>query len=242
MPKPLKPFFSYFGGKYRIAPKYPRPRWKTLIEPFAGSAGYSVRYPNRDVRLYDINPTVFGTWDYLIKASRKEVLALPLVFDDLRDLSICQEAKWLIGWWVNQANAQPCNVPGAWMRESMEDEWFNSPYNHTHWSKGTRSRIACQLYAIRHWKVYNRSYRSIANRRATWFVDPPYQESGKRYPFSGLDYAHLADWTKSRRGQVIACGEPSDTWIPFRPFVITRRRAGYNRCTLSQEVIWTKNA
>lgn len=44
----LKPFFTYFGGKYRIAPRYPKPQYNTIIEPFAGSAGYSLRYPERE--------------------------------------------------------------------------------------------------------------------------------------------------------------------------------------------------
>ena len=31
----MKPFFTYFGGKYRVAPKYPSPLHETLIEPIA---------------------------------------------------------------------------------------------------------------------------------------------------------------------------------------------------------------
>ena len=39
----LKPFWRYYGGKYRAAPAYPPPRLGTIVEPFAGSAGYSLR-------------------------------------------------------------------------------------------------------------------------------------------------------------------------------------------------------
>ena len=35
----LKPFFTYYGGKYRAAPKYPEPVHGSIVEPFAGSAG-----------------------------------------------------------------------------------------------------------------------------------------------------------------------------------------------------------
>jgi hypothetical protein len=39
----LEPMFTYLGGKWRLAPKYPPPIHDTIIEPFCGSAGYSLR-------------------------------------------------------------------------------------------------------------------------------------------------------------------------------------------------------
>jgi len=42
----LRPFWRYYGGKWRAAPSYPSPRCETIIEPFAGAAGYSLRYPD----------------------------------------------------------------------------------------------------------------------------------------------------------------------------------------------------
>jgi site-specific DNA-adenine methylase len=39
----MRPFFRYFGTKWRLAQKQPKARG-TVREPFAGSAGYSV-YP-----------------------------------------------------------------------------------------------------------------------------------------------------------------------------------------------------
>ncbi len=35
----LKPFFCYFGGKWRAAPHYPTPKHAEIVEPFAGAAG-----------------------------------------------------------------------------------------------------------------------------------------------------------------------------------------------------------
>jgi hypothetical protein len=32
----LRPFWRYYGGKWRAAPRYPAPRYDTIIEPFAG--------------------------------------------------------------------------------------------------------------------------------------------------------------------------------------------------------------
>lgn len=231
----LKPFFTYFGGKYRIAPKYPRPRYGLLIEPFAGSAGYSVRYYNREVRLYDVNPQVFGTWDYLIKTPASEIRRLPLEIEDVRSLSIPQEAKWVIGWWLNKGHTQPCNVPGFWMREGTRP---NSV-----WGATVRERIASQVGCIRHWKIFNCCFTEIReNSAATWFIDPPYQDSGRCYPFNEVDYPQLASWTSSRAGQVVACGQEGDDWLPFRPFVETRGTGGYKMPGTSKEVIWTNDS
>lgn len=73
----LHPFFSFFGSKWRLAPSYPRPEASTIIEPFAGSAGYSLRYPAHRVKLFDIDPVVVGVWKYLIAVSERELLRLP---------------------------------------------------------------------------------------------------------------------------------------------------------------------
>lgn len=40
----LKPFFTFYGGKWRAAPHYAPPEFATIVEPFAGAAGYSVRH------------------------------------------------------------------------------------------------------------------------------------------------------------------------------------------------------
>lgn len=50
-PVRLRPFFSYFGGKWRDTPRLPAPKHPTIIEPFAGSAGYALRHYTRDVVL-----------------------------------------------------------------------------------------------------------------------------------------------------------------------------------------------
>lgn len=227
----LKPFFTYFGGKYRIAPRYPRPRWRVLVEPFAGSAGYAVRYPHHSVMLYDANPKVCGTWQYLIRVSAEEILRLPLTFEDVRDLKICQEAKWLIGWWLNKGTAQPRNLPGLWMRQNTRP--------HSYWGETVRGRLARQVAYIRHWRVYSSGYDSCPNPVASWFVDPPYQRSGKNYPHHEVDYGSLKNWVTTRKGQVIVCGQEGDAWMPFSPFTETRGTQGRKMPGTSKEVIWT---
>ena len=74
----LKPFFTYFGGKYRAAPKYPTPEHDVIVEPFAGSAGYAMRHPHHKVILNDLDEKVAGTWEYLINVSEDEILSLPI--------------------------------------------------------------------------------------------------------------------------------------------------------------------
>lgn len=228
----MKPFFTYYGGKYRIAPKYPRPKWAELVEPFAGSAGYSVRNHIHRVRLYDVNPKVVATWEYLIKTSPEEILALPTDFDDVRDLNVCQEAKWLIGWWLNKGTASPRNKPSKWMKSGTRDN--------SYWGEVVRERIANQVVRIRHWEVKLLPYYAIPlTRKSCWFVDPPYQTSGVHYPHNQIDYQRLRDWTLSLPGQVIACGQDGDSWVPFKHFIVTRSTPGYKRVGTSKEVIWT---
>lgn len=96
----LKPFFTYFGGKYRLAPKYPKPLYGTIIEPFAGSAGYSLRYPDREIILNDLDPVISGIWEYLIKVKEDEILALPSHVENIGDFPDLTETQkkpdWLL--------------------------------------------------------------------------------------------------------------------------------------------------
>jgi site-specific DNA-adenine methylase len=207
----LLPFFTFYGGKWRLAPKYPRPLHRELIEPFAGSAGYSLRHPAHDVMLLDLDPNICLTWDYLIHASERDILALPDVpagwtVDDLR---IPPEAAILIGWWLNKGSAHPKIRPSSFMLEHPE----GGPY----WGASIRARIASQLEAIRHWRIEQGSYEDIGNLEATWFIDPPYAKAGNRYRFGsrGIDYAKLALWCYERNGQVIVCEADAADWLPF---------------------------
>ena len=116
----LRPFFSYFGSKFKAcrAGLYPAPAHNTIVEPFAGSATYSLVHPELRVELYDLSPVVCGAWDYLIRASPRDILSLPDVpiggtTHDMGD-SVCQEAKYLIGFWLNRASAAPKYTATAW--------------------------------------------------------------------------------------------------------------------------------
>lgn len=234
--KTLRPFFTYFGGKWRAAKHYPAPEFETIIEPFAGSAGYALRHYTRNVILNDLDPVVAGTWDYIIRAPESEIEALPVYdgsWESVDELHIPQEAKWLIGWWLNKGAARPCKKPSKWVRD-METIGENA------WGAGVRGRIASQQRHIRHWVITDRDYSRLPNMRGTWFVDPPYQEAGRAYKHGagGINFDELASWCEGRPGQSIVCENKGADWLPFQDFRDIKGTAGAHRTGVSREVLW----
>lgn len=233
----MRPFFPYYGGKWRDAVKhYPTPTESTIVEPFAGSAGYALRYYDRVVHLYDVDPVICGVWDYLIKVSPSEILSIPDVplEGSVHDLSLPQEARWLVGFWLNAGAASPRKRPSKWMREGTNPGSF--------WGKRVRERIASQVDAIRHWRVRQASYREIDPLpRSTWFVDPPYRLAGRHYKHGSqsIDYKDLGEWCQTLPGQVICCENEGADWLPFSPLADTKTTRRGRR---SLETIWTKDA
>jgi site-specific DNA-adenine methylase len=230
----LRPFFSYYGGKWRDTPKhYAPPKHDTIVEPFAGSAGYSLRYPERRVVLCELDPLLVSLWRYLIKVNPKEILAIPDVPLDgsVDDLKLTPEESWLVGFWLNRGTARPRKHPSRWMREQIRPGSF--------WGQRVRETIARQVERIRHWEVLDGGYEKChIRRKATWFVDPPYQEAGCHYKYGPayVDYDHLADWCKSRRGQVIVCENSGAKWLPFKELTTTKTTRTGRR---SSEAVWT---
>lgn len=231
----LQPFFCYFGGKWRAAKKYPTPRFDTIIEPFAGAAGYSLNHPDRRVVLYEVDPVVYGLWDYLIKASPAEILALPSVVDHVDDVKAPEAAKTLIGFWLNKGGTTPKKTPSAWARSGVRPNSF--------WGQVIKERIASQVERIKHWTVKNESYVTAPNEPATWFIDPPYQgECGRLYRFKNIDFDSLGTWCQAREGQVMVCEQEGATWLPFQPFATIKATPGSRGKSFSNEVIWTKDS
>ena len=232
----LRPFFSFYGGKWRVTPKhYPPPEHDTIVEPFAGGAGFSLRYSDRRVVLCDLDPVIAGVWRYLVSVSPGEIRAIPDMPLDgsVDDLPIPQEARWLVGFWLNRGGSRPKKRPSAWMRNGIRPGSF--------WGERCREVIASQVESIRHWEVLECDYRDCpVSGAATWFIDPPYENAGKHYRLgsSGIDYKNLGEWCLSRQGQVIVCESDGAQWLPFEPLahIKTTRR---NRP--SKEAIWLKN-
>jgi hypothetical protein len=227
----LHPFFCFYGGKWRSAKRYPKPTHKTVIEPFAGSAGYSLRHPDRDVVLYDLDPTICGVWEYLIKSSSEEIARLPVEIDHIDEVDAPQEAKWLIGFWLNKGGTTPKLTPSAWMRSGIRPN--------SYWGEVIRARIASQVDSIRHWKIHCQSYNEIENEEATWFVDPPYfGKAGRCYRCKFNDYNELAQWCRNRLGQVMVCERAGADWLPFEPFAKIKSTPGARGKSYSEEMIW----
>jgi len=235
----LKPFWRYYGGKYRAAPRYPAPRFGTIIEPFAGQAGYSLRYPDRRVVLVEKYPVVAGVWRFLINATERDVLDIPYVehVDELPD-RVCQEARWLVGFCMNSASTSPRKALSSGAKKQTRDgRKFEG------WSEDKRQRVANQVRHIRHWQVIEGDYTQAPEVEATYFVDPPYQgAAGKHYVHGSgaIDYEALGSWVRSRSGQIIACEAVGASWLPFRPFMIAKA-SGMRGSPTSAEAIWTND-
>ena len=69
------------------------------------------------VKLYDVDDAIWAVWDYLIRVRPEEILALPLLFDHVDEIDVPQEARWMIGYWLNKGTVQPSKSPSKWMRD-----------------------------------------------------------------------------------------------------------------------------
>jgi hypothetical protein len=229
--KYLRPFFCYYGGKWRAAPRYPAPIHETIIEPFAGAAGYSCRHYTKKVILYDLDPLIAGLWHYLIHTPEEEILNLPTTITHLDDMQLTQEQKWLIGFWVNKAGTTPKKSPSRWMRDGLApNSW---------WGDAVKNRIATQLPYIRHWQIHNKPYHQSPNIEATWFIDPPYNNNaGNKYTCKFTDYPALTTFCQSRQGQTIVCEQAGATWLPFQELGHFKSTEGARGKARSAEAIW----
>lgn len=198
--------FSYYGSKSKVVGCYPKPKYDKIIEPFAGSARYSLRWYDRDVLLVDKYEIIVRIWKWLQQASKNDILSLPepkLGETINRDEFDCIEQAWLMGFLVQQG----VNAPRLTVTKYAEKV-----------IRTQKKNIANQLYKIKHWQIQEGDYNDIKNEEATWFIDPPYQFGGEWYVKNNknLDYARLADWCMERKGQAIVCENTKADWLPFR--------------------------
>lgn len=211
--------FYFYGRKFKIGNKYPRPKYNTIIEPFAGSAAYSMLYSNNNIILNDLDDKIYKTWKYLISVSTKEIMSLPILqkgqslndpeFNHLRD-----EQKYLIGFYLNPGSSSPKKSPG----------------NYCAWNEKNKKILIDNIEKVRHWNINNKDYKDIDNVEATWFIDPPYQKQGKWYKHGNKDinYKELGEWCLSRKGQVIVCENIDADWLPFEELIKLRGQKNTN--------------
>lgn len=101
--------FSYYGSKSKIVDYYPPPKNGKIIEPFAGSARYSLKYWQNDVLLVDKYEVVIRIWKWLQQCSKQDILGLPKFETgvDLRECNLSEEELLFLGMCAGIASTQP---------------------------------------------------------------------------------------------------------------------------------------
>lgn len=219
--------WSYYGSKTNIAHLYPKPLHDKIIEPFAGTARYSLKYFEKDILLVDKYDVIVKIWKWLQLCSPKDIISLPRFKkgENINDHNYdCEEQRFLVGFLVGFGFADPRKTASPRLRNRPNAMNF------------TINKIAAQLYKIRHWEIRLGDYVNLSNEDATWFIDPPYQFGGHVYKFSNkkIDFTHLGEWCSSRSGQVIVCENTKATWLDFKPMITQNVLSGSHH-----EAIWT---
>jgi site-specific DNA-adenine methylase len=203
--------WSYYGSKSKVIEFYPPPKYSKVIEPFAGSARYALKFFDRDVLLVDKYEVIVKIWKWLQVCSKDDVLKLPRLKEAERLSNYkfdCEEQRLLMGFLISKGAEAPRD-------KATSRATTHRPNNINYQLKF----IANNLFKIKHWDIRLGSYEEIQNQEATWFIDPPYQVGGYSYVMNnkGWDYSELAKWCQSRLGQVIVCENTNATWLPFLP-------------------------
>lgn len=200
--------FSYYGSKSKIVDYYPPPKHKRIIEPFAGSARYSLKYWQNDVLLVDKYHIIVRTWKWLQQCSENDIRKLPIMKlgETLDNYDLSEDEKIFMGFIVQQGTTGLRKTVSSYAVDGIATQLNN---------------VATQLHKIKHWEIKQASFDELENLEATWFIDPPYQFGGHEYKCSNkeIDFNYLAEWCKSRNGQVIVCENTKADWLPFKPMV-----------------------
>ncbi len=102
--------WGYYGSKSKIINRYPSPKYDTIIEPFAGTAQYSLKYFNKNIILIEKYPVIVKLWKWLQKCSKQDILGLPRLKcgENVDNFTWdCEEAKWLVGFIIAGAPSTP---------------------------------------------------------------------------------------------------------------------------------------
>lgn len=151
--------FYYYGAKNLLAKYYPKPKYKTIIEPFAGSAAYSCYHLLLDKSLIailsDKDEQVINAWDFLLKCSKDDILTYP---------------KPKIGDHAYDFLIKTCSVSNASSKcnKMKYTERLDRVFE-------IQRRRLLKIFQIRdRISIKQSDYSEIKNEEATWFIDPPY--------------------------------------------------------------------
>ncbi len=223
--------WSYYGAKTNLIDYYPKPRYGSIIEPFAGTARYALKYYDRDIMLIDKYPVIIEIWKWLQSCSEKDILSLPRRISSGQRLDKmqwdCDAQKNFFGFIVGCGAERP--------RMKAPDRKTAQRPNHVNYNL---QRVAKNLFKIKHWKFICGDYTIAPDVECTWFIDPPYQVGGAAYIMSNkkIDFKYLADWSRDRKGQVIVCENTKADWMDFNPII--KQRGSLKSTT---EAIWTSD-
>lgn len=224
--------FKYFGAKYKLARVYPSPIFPIIVEPFAGSASYAVHHRRlvERVILIEKDAQVVDLWLRLLSMSADEIRSMPV----LAAGSMSDDILYAF-------------AAGRTTRDTPSGEFVVSPRMEQRFQPMIE-RVASVVDECRHFEVIEGDYTDAPDVAATWFIDPPYQSMGGRwdrtrggrylYGNKDFDYSALAQWSVSRRGQVIACEQGGADWLPWNGSV----EAPDNTHRRYTEVWWEKPA
>lgn len=178
--------FSYYGSKSKIAQHYPAPRGSLIIEPFAGSAAYSLRHhliawPNaqevqdyrvRSVWINDLDPQTYAIWQFLTSKDALEwVRLLP---DHVRTGQTVGEILFLLN--LNASGtgelwAEPRIPIGleALIRAEVHMGTAGTAARYEVvtsisalcWNRRLKRRLEWVIPRVRHWTVTNMDYREL---------------------------------------------------------------------------------
>lgn len=237
------PLFKWFGSKWLSAKTLPPPIHDSIIEPFAGSAGYALRHARHQVLVCETDPHVHALWTWIVREATEDAIrAIPVSVPegtDIRTLGLSAGQALLLKTWQRTNNVGDC-----W----TVSPWGNKPGQ---WTANTRARVAAEHHEVKHWRVGELdgigTLAQPATAETTWFVDPPYQYNYS-YRQAHPDYERLARLILAQPGQRIVCEalcaktDARPDWLPFVDFGnrITSRRKAENHHH-SRELIWASN-
>jgi site-specific DNA-adenine methylase len=216
--------FYYYGRKKQIAKHYPAPNYGCIIEPFAGSAAYSLHADNwqKQVIIIEKDARVAAIWKWLISdATASEIRSLP----DLK---------------IGEKSSEFLHIIHAATKMAFKYKTIKvTPVLARNWEISKRV-MSENLYKVKHWEIICGDYSLAPDIEATWFIDPPYESKpGMGYEHSSalMDYAKLADWAMSRNGEIICCEGEYGSYLPFSSLLALKGVAGKS----SEEKIFYKS-